>query len=83
MLVVGNPANTNCLIAMKNAPSLKPTQFTAMMRLDHNRATSQLAAKVGKPVSVVLPSPPSELVIVITLRSSRDARYCRLVPRVR
>jgi len=53
VLVVGNPANTNCLIAMKNAPSLKPTQFTAMMRLDHNRATSQLAAKVGKPVSAV------------------------------
>src|SRR5213080_2461066 len=51
VLVVGNPANTNCLIAMKNAPSLKPTQFTGMMRLDHNRATSQLAQKVGKPVS--------------------------------
>jgi malate dehydrogenase len=53
VLVVGNPANTNCLIAMKNAPSLKPTQFTAMMRLDHNRATSQLAAKAGKAVSAV------------------------------
>ncbi len=53
VLVVGNPANTNCLIAMKNAPSLKPTQFTAMMRLDHNRATSQLAQKVGKPVSAI------------------------------
>jgi malate dehydrogenase len=53
VLVVGNPANTNCLITMKNAPSLKPAQFTAMMRLDHNRATSQLAAKVGKPVSAV------------------------------
>ena len=50
VLVVGNPANTNCLIAMKNAPSLKPTQFTAMMRLDHNRATSQIAHKIGKPV---------------------------------
>ena len=49
VLVVGNPANTNCLIAMKNAPSLKPMQFTAMMRLDHNRATSQIAAKIGKP----------------------------------
>ena len=48
--MVGNPANTNCLIAMKNAPSLKPAQFTAMMRLDHNRATSQVAQKVGKPV---------------------------------
>src|SRR5678815_2998228 len=53
VLVVGNPANTNCLIAMKNAPSLKPTQFTAMMRLDHNRATSQVAQKVGKAVSSV------------------------------
>ncbi|HTP61508.1 MAG TPA: malate dehydrogenase [Burkholderiales bacterium] len=53
VLVVGNPANTNCLIAMKNAPSLKPTQFTAMMRLDHNRATSQVAQKVGKVVSNV------------------------------
>jgi malate dehydrogenase len=53
VLVVGNPANTNCLIAMKNAPSLKPTQFTAMMRLDHNRATSQIAQKVGMPVSAI------------------------------
>ena len=53
VLVVGNPANTNCLIAMKNAPSLKPTQFTAMMRLDHNRATSQVAQKVGKPISSI------------------------------
>jgi malate dehydrogenase len=53
VLVVGNPANTNCLIAMKNAPSLKPTQFTAMMRLDHNRALTQIAQKVGKPVSSV------------------------------
>ena len=47
VLVVGNPANTNCLIAMKNAPSLKPTQFTGMMRLDHNRATSQIAQKIN------------------------------------
>src|SRR6185312_12538314 len=53
VLVVGNPANTNCLIAMKNAPSLKPTQFTGMMRLDHNRATSQIAQKVAKPVSAI------------------------------
>jgi len=53
VLVVGNPANTNALIAMKNAPDLKPTQFTAMMRLDHNRARSQIAAKLGKPVSAV------------------------------
>jgi malate dehydrogenase len=53
VLVVGNPANTNCLIAMKNAPSLKPEQFTAMMRLDHNRATSQIAQKLGRPVSTI------------------------------
>jgi malate dehydrogenase len=53
VLVVGNPANTNCLIAMKNAPSLKPQQFTAMMRLDHNRASSQLAQKIEKPVSTI------------------------------
>ncbi len=51
VLVVGNPANTNCLIAMKNAPGLKPSNFTAMMRLDHNRALSQVAQKVGKPVA--------------------------------
>jgi malate dehydrogenase len=53
VLVVGNPANTNALIAMKNAPSLKPTQFTGMMRLDHNRAISQVAQKIGKPVSAI------------------------------
>jgi malate dehydrogenase len=51
VLVVGNPANTNCLIAMKNAPSLKPTQFTGMMRLDHNRAVSQISRKISKPVT--------------------------------
>jgi malate dehydrogenase len=53
VLVVGNPANTNCLIAMHNAPNIDPAQFTAMTRLDHNRAVSQLAAKVGKPVTSV------------------------------
>ncbi len=47
VLVVGNPANTNCLIAMRNAPDLAPEQFSAMTRLDHNRAISQLAAKTG------------------------------------
>jgi malate dehydrogenase len=47
VLVVGNPANTNSLIAMKNAPSLDPKCFTAMTRLDHNRALSQLAEKTG------------------------------------
>ena len=51
VLVVGNPANTNALIAMKNAPSLSPRQFTAMMRLDHNRSLSQISAKLGKPVT--------------------------------
>jgi len=48
VLVVGNPANTNALIAYRNAPDLNPGQFTAMTRLDHNRAISQLAAKTGK-----------------------------------
>ena len=47
VLVVGNPANTNSLIAQKNAPSINPAQFTAMTRLDHNRALSQLAEKTG------------------------------------
>ncbi len=53
VLVVGNPANTNCLIAMKNAPGLKPSNFTAMMRLDHNRSLTQVAQKIGKPVASV------------------------------
>ena len=53
VLVVGNPANTNCLIAMKNAKGLKPEQFTAMMRLDHNRAMTQVAQKTGNPVTAV------------------------------
>ena len=47
VLVIGNPANTNALIAMSNAPDLKPHSFTAMMRLDHNRAIAQLAHKTG------------------------------------
>ena len=51
VLVVGNPANTNALIAMKNAPSLAPENFTAMVRLDHNRALSQLAEKTGSHVT--------------------------------
>jgi len=53
VLVVGNPANTNAYIAMKSAPSLPKAAFTAMMRLDHNRALSQLAARTGKPVSSI------------------------------
>ena len=53
VLVVGNPANTNSLIAMHNAPNIDPRQFTAMTRLDHNRAVSQLAQKTGRPVTSV------------------------------
>ena len=53
VLVVGNPANTNAYIAMKSAPSLPARNFTAMLRLDHNRAVSQVAAKAGKPVSAI------------------------------
>ena len=48
VLVVGNPANTNAMIAMNSAPDINPRQFTAMTRLDHNRAMGQLAAKTGK-----------------------------------
>jgi malate dehydrogenase len=51
ILVVGNPANTNCLIAQSNAPDIPRQRFTAMMRLDHNRAIAQLATKVGAPVT--------------------------------
>ncbi len=51
VLVVGNPANTNALIALSNAPDLDPARFTAMTRLDHNRAISQLAAKTGSRVA--------------------------------
>ena len=51
VLVVGNPANTNAFIAMKSAPDLPRRNFTAMLRLDHNRALSQIAAKTGKPVA--------------------------------
>jgi malate dehydrogenase len=53
VLVVGNPANTNALIAMKSARGLDPRRFTAMMRLDHNRSLSQLGAKLGKPVAAI------------------------------
>jgi malate dehydrogenase len=51
VLVVGNPANTNCLIAQSNAPDIPRERFTAMMRLDHNRAIAQIAAKTGTQVS--------------------------------
>ena len=53
VLVVGNPANTNALIAQRNAPDLDPRCFTAMTRLDHNRAISQLAARTGQPVTSI------------------------------
>ena len=53
VLVVGNPANTNALIAASNAPSLDRRQFTAMTRLDHNRAISQLATQTGKPSTTI------------------------------
>jgi malate dehydrogenase len=53
VLVVGNPANTNALIAQKNAPDLNPANFTAMTRLDHNRALAQLAAKTGAHVNQI------------------------------
>ncbi len=53
ILVVGNPANTNCLIARSNAPDIPAERFTAMMRLDHNRAVAQLAAKAGVAVNDV------------------------------
>ena len=53
VLVVGNPANTNAYIALKSAPDLPAENFTAMLRLDHNRAASQIAEKTGKPVSAI------------------------------
>ena len=53
VLVVGNPANTNCLIAMSNAPDVPRERFTAMTRLDHNRAVAQLAKKAGAQVSEI------------------------------
>jgi malate dehydrogenase len=53
VLVVGNPANTNAWIAMKSAPGLPRRNFTAMLRLDHNRAASQIAAKTGRPVASI------------------------------
>jgi malate dehydrogenase len=53
VLVVGNPANTNSLIAQRNAPDINPRQFTAMTRLDHNRAMSQIADKTGSTINDV------------------------------
>jgi len=54
VLVVGNPANTNALIAMKNAPDLEPRNFTAMMRLDHNRAIAQVSLKLIQPIRDIM-----------------------------
>jgi len=53
VLVVGNPANTNALIAQQNAPDVPPSRFTAMTRLDHNRAVAQLATKLSVPVTAI------------------------------
>src|ERR671915_322774 len=53
VLVVGNPANTNCLIARSHAPDIPAERFTAMTRLDHNRAIAQLASKLGVPVTEI------------------------------
>lgn len=53
VVVVGNPANTNCLIAQRNAPDLDPSCFSALMRLDQNRAMTQIAQKLGRPVTEV------------------------------
>ena len=53
VLVVGNPANTNCLIAQRNAPAIDPRRFSAMTRLDHNRAKARLAVRAGAPVGDV------------------------------
>ncbi len=53
VLVIGNPANTNALIAMRNAPDLSPSQFSAMTRLDHNRAVAQVAQQTNTPISQV------------------------------
>jgi malate dehydrogenase len=75
VLVVGNPANTNAYIAMKSAPDLPRESFTAMLRLDHNRALSQLAAKTGKPVDRI------EKMIVWGNHSPTmypDYRYCTI-----
>ena len=60
VLVVGNPANTNAYIAMKNAPGLDPSCFTAMVRLDQNRAMSQVASKTGRDVTEIKRSPSGE-----------------------
>ena len=53
VLVVGNPANTNAYIAMKSAPDIPPENFTALMRLDHHRAVSQIAEKINRPITSI------------------------------
>ena len=73
VLVVGNPANTNAYIAMKSAPDLNPNNFTAMLRLDHNRALSQVAEKTGKAVGDI-----QKLLQVshLKIRDSADQGLC-------
>ena len=73
VLVVGNPANTNSLIAMKNAPSLSPSRFTAMVRLDHNRALSQLAEKTGTHVDTFIPVVQQRGAAIIKARGASSA----------
>ncbi|MET1037811.1 MAG: malate dehydrogenase, partial [Aeromicrobium sp.] len=70
ILVVGNPANTNCLIAMNNAPNIPNERFTAMTRLDHNRALAQLAAKADPAVKVLVVGNPANTNCLIAMRNA-------------
>ena len=71
ILVVGNPANTNAYIAMKSAPGLPKKNFTAMLRLDHNRALSQLAARTGKPIEQI-EKMVSEIILATGAKSIKE-----------
>ncbi len=77
VLVVGNPANTNALIAQRNAPDIDPRQFTAMTRLDHNRGLSQLAAKTGKSINditrLTIPTVQQRGAAIIAARGASSA----------
>jgi malate dehydrogenase len=73
VLVVGNPANTNALITSSNAPDIEPKNITAMTRLDHNRASAQLAQKTGKHVSEVLGKPFGHAISRYSSRHRRRA----------
>jgi len=83
VLVVGNPANTNCLIAQRNAPSLDPRQFTAMTRLDHNRAKTQLAQKLepmlpilqGLRSGAIIQQPNTQICFTQRLRVARPLNW--------